>query len=39
MNKYTYKNIKEQFNINDLDFTDNEDEYSANIFNKDLMYV
>ena len=34
MNRYIQKLIKEQFNINDIDFSDNEQEYNANIFNK-----
>ena len=36
MNKYIHKLIKEQFSISDLDFSDDEQEYSANIFNKDI---
>ena len=34
MNNYIQKLIKEQFNISDLDFSD-EQEYSNNIFNKE----
>ena len=35
MNKYIQKLIKEQFNIGDLDFNDDEQEYSTNIFSKE----
>ena len=38
MNKYMHKLIHEQFNINDLDFSDDEQEYSNNIFNKELNH-
>ena len=34
MNKYILKLIKEQFNINDIDFSDTDSEQNANIFNK-----
>ena len=39
MNKYIQKLIKEQFNINDLDFSDDEQEYNPNIFNKTVKYI
>ena len=35
MNKYIQRLIKEQFNINDLDFSDDDQEYGVNIFNKE----
>ena len=35
MDKYIYKLIKEQFNVNDLDFS-NESDYDSNIFNKNI---
>ena len=35
MNKYIQKLIKEQFSISELDFSDNEQEYGVNIFNKE----
>ena len=34
MNKYIHGLIREQFNINDIDFNDNDSEYAAAIFNK-----
>ena len=37
MNKYIQRLINEQFNISDLDFTDTEQEYDNNIFNKQLV--
>ena len=38
MNKIIYsKIISEQFNINDLDFNEEPDEYDVNIFNKELV--
>ena len=38
MNNYIQKLIKEQFSINDLDFSDNEQEYGTNIFNKNFNH-
>ena len=35
MNKYIQKLIKEQFNISNIDFSDDEQEYDVNIFNKE----
>ena len=35
MNKYIQKLIKEQFSLSDLDFSDDEQEYGANIYNKE----
>ena len=35
MNKYIQKLIKEQFSISDLDFSDDDQGYSTNIFSKD----
>ena len=37
MKRNLYKSISEQFSISDLDFSDNEDEYKSNIFNKSLI--
>ena len=37
MNKYIDKLIREQFNVNDLDFSDDNDVYDKNIFNKILV--
>ena len=37
MNRYIQKLIKEQFNISDLDFNDDESGYDANIFNKNII--
>ena len=34
MNKYIQRLVKEQFNISDIDFSDNEESYDVNIFNK-----
>ena len=34
MNRYIQKLIREQFSISDLDFSDDEQEYDVNIFNK-----
>ena len=39
MNTYMQKLIKEQFNINDLDFSDDEQEYNTNIFNKEILDI
>ena len=39
MNNYIQKLIKEQFSINDLDFSDDEHEYSVNIFNKNTIDI
>ena len=36
MNKYIQRLIKEQFSISDLDFSDDEQEYNTNIFNKNI---
>ena len=38
MNKYIQRLIKEQFSVSDLDFSDNEQEYSVNIFNKNFKH-
>ena len=38
MDKYIQKLIREQFNINDLDFSDDDQEYNANIFNKEFNH-
>ena len=38
MNKYIQRLIKEQFSINDLDFSDDEQEYGINIFNKEVNH-
>ena len=38
MNKYIQRLIKEQFNINDLDLSDDADEYDSNIFNKEFNH-
>ena len=38
MNKYIQKLIKEQFSVNDLDFSDDTTDYN-NIFNKDFKYI
>ena len=35
MNKYIQKLIKEQFNISNIDFSDDEQEYDVNIFSKE----
>ena len=34
MNKYIKQLVKEQFNISDIDFSSDENEYGANIFSK-----
>ena len=37
MNKYIHNLIKEQFSISDIDFTEDNSDYDANIFNKNLV--
>ena len=39
MSKYIQKLIHEQFSISDLDFSDDSQEYSANIFNKNIIDI
>ena len=39
MNKYIQKLISEQFSVGDLDFSDDDQEYGINIFNKDTKYI
>ena len=39
MNKYIQRLIKEQFNISDLNFSDDADEYDANIFSKNIETI
>ena len=36
INREVQSVIKEQFNVSDLDFSDDEHEYSVNIFNKNI---
>ena len=38
MNNYIQKLIKEQFSISDLDFSDDDQEYGTNIFNKNFTH-
>ena len=38
MNRYIQKLIKEQFSVSDIDFSDAEQEYSIDIFNKELNH-